>query len=354
MYYRFIATELCCGTLEKYVKETCNGATFESDRELLLQITKGLAHLHQLEIVHRDIKPTNILIFFDETAENSKPLAKLADFGISKILETDKVDFTNTNVANPNGTRGWMPPEVFKEKRFDFTVDVWALGCIFAYTLSVETKHPFGDDANDRLARIIRKEPMLFTQEDLKESFSNDPAAFELIKAMLEIDPAKRPTIGDVENSYFFTPPVTIDFHYNSICNTSFTISNDMQEQRLLKVCKSLKDSDITLDSVPLGSFIYIFEKLARDDSVDVHVKLEFNNTLLHTLCGYYKEENLIDLVQLLLEKGAEVNTENQFGATPLHYLSSYYKNDNQEEILQLLDPKGSKGKLCHRIIHEK
>ena len=61
---RFIGLELCSGTLEDYVKGKFNtGPKFKSEREVLHQVSKGLAHLHQLTIVHRDIKPTNILIF---------------------------------------------------------------------------------------------------------------------------------------------------------------------------------------------------------------------------------------------------------------------------------------------------
>jgi len=66
------------------------------------QVTKGLAHLHQLGIVHRDIKPTNILIFVPDG--DTEPQMKPADFDISKILKNDQDSFTNTSVTNPNGT----------------------------------------------------------------------------------------------------------------------------------------------------------------------------------------------------------------------------------------------------------
>jgi len=84
-------------------------------------VSKGLAHLHKLGIVHRDIKPTNILILEPSLeAPYNKPQMKLADFDISKILKTEGEDFTNTSVTNPSGTWGWMAPEVYESKRFDF------------------------------------------------------------------------------------------------------------------------------------------------------------------------------------------------------------------------------------------
>ena len=126
---------MCKGTLEDYVKEKYQGPKFRNEIEMLFQVTRGLAHLHGLNIVHRDLKPNNILIFVPND-HGAEPLIKLADFGISKGLNTGRDDFTNTSVTNPSGTRGWMAPEVYKMQRFDLKVDIFPLGCIFAYTLS--------------------------------------------------------------------------------------------------------------------------------------------------------------------------------------------------------------------------
>jgi len=170
-----------------------------------------LAYLHQLDIVHRDIKPSNILIFVpsslegasDAAAESIKPQIKLADFSISKALHVDKKDFTNTSATNPNGTRGWMAPEVYKLERPDSKVDIFPLGCIFAYTLS-GGKHPFGDDPDKRSVRIKDGQPMLMVKQDFIEPYSEEDVAFHLIESMLQMDPSKRPTVEKVLDSEFF------------------------------------------------------------------------------------------------------------------------------------------------------
>ncbi len=200
---RYVVTELCKGTLEDYVKGEYQGPKFPNEADILFQVTRGLAHLHRLNIVHRDIKPTNILIFVPD-GDVDEPLMKLADFGISKSLNTDKKDFTNTSLTNPSGTKGWMAPEVYQLKRFDYKVDIFPLGCIFAYTLS-GGKHPFGDDPDRRSFLIKEEKPMLMVQQDLIKpyNYSEDGEAFELIKSMLEIDPSKRPTAGNVLDSDF-------------------------------------------------------------------------------------------------------------------------------------------------------
>jgi len=199
------------------VNNKYKGPKFEGKWEILLQVTKGLAFLHKMEIVHRDIKPSNILIFIPSPLESViyaaaelKPLIKLADFGISKALHVDKRDFTNTSVTNPNGTRGWMAPEVYQLERPDSKVDIFPLGCIFAYTLS-GGKHPFGVDPDKRTVLIKEGNPMLMVQQDLIEPYSGDGVAFELIKSMLQMDPSKRPTVVNVLNSGFFVMfPVSI------------------------------------------------------------------------------------------------------------------------------------------------
>ncbi len=179
-------------------------AKIGDDKEILRQITNGLAYLHGLRIVHRDIKPTNILISLFKDPRK-KPRMKLADFGLSKALESKKEDFTNTSMTNPHGSSGWMAPELYLNERHDFKVDIFALGCVFAYTLSSSGKHPFGDNPDERSIRIKSKGSLQLSQKDLKIPYSQDQTAIELIQLTLEMEPTERPSAEEILQHNFFS-----------------------------------------------------------------------------------------------------------------------------------------------------
>jgi serine/threonine protein kinase len=80
------------------------------------QILEGLEYLHVNNIVHRDIKGSNVLV-------DRNGVCKLADFGNSKRLYCTKND------NQIKGTAHWMAPEVIKQLKYGRFSDIWSLGC---------------------------------------------------------------------------------------------------------------------------------------------------------------------------------------------------------------------------------
>lgn len=221
-----MVTELCSGTLEHLVKGRYKGPPVGDidEKDILLQITKGVAHLHnKLKIVHRDIKPSNVLISFSTTAEvsrNSTALFKLSDLGIISTIITDHRDFKKKKTyVDPHGTHGWLAPEMFDSDSSDngFPVDIFALGCVFGYTLS-GGKHPFGDSPLEQSIGIVEKRKMGLTESNFSKFRSRDSraAAIKLIRSMLRMNPKEqpRPTIDAVLKDPFFSADGAVEGSY--------------------------------------------------------------------------------------------------------------------------------------------
>jgi serine/threonine protein kinase len=109
---------------------------YSESARLLIPVARALDYAHQMGIIHRDVKPANILL-----SASGEPM--LSDFGIAHILESvESTRLTNTGVAI--GTPEYMAPEQAKGEDVDHRADIYALGIIY-YEL-VTGKKPFQGD----------------------------------------------------------------------------------------------------------------------------------------------------------------------------------------------------------------
>ncbi|XP_026470548.1 serine/threonine-protein kinase/endoribonuclease IRE2-like, partial [Ctenocephalides felis] len=185
LQFMYIALELCCATLQDYVDKSLNFKCKTSELELLLQATSGLEHLHSLNIVHRDIKPHNVLLSLPD--QNGFTRAMISDFGLCKKLLVGKLSFSKA--SGMAGTEGWIAPEIIKEERSTAAVDVFSLGCVFYYVLS-HGAHPFGGPLH-RQANILSGHYSLALLED-------KPVAQNILSSMIDKTWEKRPPISAV------------------------------------------------------------------------------------------------------------------------------------------------------------
>jgi serine/threonine protein kinase/LysM repeat protein len=110
------------GTL-KALMQARGALPWQEAVRLLLPISKALAYAHQHGMIHRDVKPSNVLI-----TDSGEPM--LSDFGVTKIIEDEAtVDLTGTNAAI--GTPEYMAPEQATSKSIDHRADIYSLGIVF-------------------------------------------------------------------------------------------------------------------------------------------------------------------------------------------------------------------------------
>ncbi|TYZ64318.1 hypothetical protein PybrP1_007535 [[Pythium] brassicae (nom. inval.)] len=174
----FIFTEwVPGGNLEQNRKRFgCNESIV---RRFTHQILLGVAYLHSKNIVHHDIKPSNILV-------DQHGVVKLADFGASRLISSS----TSVNNESMRGTPNYMAPEAIKQSSRSRKSDIWSVGCS---VLRLLTGLPFwGDKKFDSQISLLYYVAHLETLPPLPGELSDDARSF--ITACLEIDPVLRPS----------------------------------------------------------------------------------------------------------------------------------------------------------------
>ncbi|MDN3024826.1 serine/threonine-protein kinase [Streptomyces sp. S.PB5] len=148
-----------------------------SVRVLGAGLAEALAAVHELGLVHRDVKPSNVLLTLDG------PL--LIDFGIARATDgTASLTSTGVSIGSP----GYMSPEQILGKGITGAADVFSLGAVLAYAATGEPPFP-GDSSASLLYKVVHEEP---------ELGSLDGGLRALVGECLSKSPGERPTPGDV------------------------------------------------------------------------------------------------------------------------------------------------------------
>lgn len=143
-----------------------------SVRVLGAGLAEALAHVHGLDLVHRDVKPSNVLLTMDGP--------RLIDFGIARATDgTASLTSTGVSIGSP----GYMSPEQILGKGVTGAADVFSLGAVLVYAATAGTPFP-GDSSAALLYKVVHEEPELGA---LTGDFR------DLVAACLAKDPAARP-----------------------------------------------------------------------------------------------------------------------------------------------------------------
>lgn len=144
-------------------------------KSFLIQLARGLHFLHSKNIIHRDIKPQNLLL--SEFSPNAT--IKFADFGFAKHLHEASMAQT------PCGTPLYMAPEIFEMKEYDAKADVWSIGCVLFEMCTGEP--PFKGSNHRELFMNIRSKSLR-----LPSNVTLSPEMTEILQRLLELNPQRR------------------------------------------------------------------------------------------------------------------------------------------------------------------
>ena len=201
------------------------------------QIINALIYIHNLNIIHRDLKLENIMVSFDSEKDKEelnmmKAKIKIIDFGFAIILQSEQ-DLTNTAV----GTLLYMDPKILQEfnnqalvdksRGYGKEADIWSLGCI-CYEL-FRGKYPFEAETFDELVGKIQK-----GKYRLPPTTSTELVSF--LSKMLQYDGKARLSAKELINEPFITKNVK-DFTYISIHKNPNQINN-MKEKNNIESAK--------------------------------------------------------------------------------------------------------------------
>merc|ERR1711934_504896 len=140
----YLIFEFCDSDLKKYMNNIRGTLSAQLVKELMFQMVMGITYCHMHRLIHRDLKPQNILV-------DKKGVLKLADFGLARAFTIPIETLTHEVV-----TLWYRAPEILLGgKHYSVGVDMWSIGCIFAELVTKQPLFP-GDSEIDQLYRIFR------------------------------------------------------------------------------------------------------------------------------------------------------------------------------------------------------
>eukprot|EP00042_Codosiga_hollandica_P049581 m.577850 g.577850 ORF g.577850 m.577850 type:complete len:509 (-) comp57916_c0_seq22:878-2404(-) len=206
------------GTLLDELDSHPNGLPEDLIKPIFLQLLKAVEYCHANNIIHRDVKPENILV-------SKQGVVKLCDFGFARSLSGAGAMYTDY-VA----TRWYRSPELLVgDPNYSMPVDLWALGCLIFEMMTSEPLFP-GDSDLDQIHHIVRcfgqlpqrqidqfnRNSHLFSGARIPEPKDHIPLSIrvkhapiphivDVLESCLKLDPAERLTSQGLQEHPFFT-----------------------------------------------------------------------------------------------------------------------------------------------------
>ncbi|PIK46213.1 putative serine/threonine-protein kinase 36 [Apostichopus japonicus] len=196
----------------------------EQVQVIACELVSALYYLHSHRILHRDMKPQNILL-------GKGGVVKLCDFGFARAMSVHTLVLTSIK-----GTPLYMAPELVEEKPYDHTTDLWSLGCIL-YELFVGTP-PFYTNSIFQLVSLIIKDPVKWPK-------SMSPEFKSLLQGLLTKNPSQRLSWPHLMHHPFIADKVTVPDSLSQSIQFPFTEEPTIEVQAAKKKAVEMKKPNV-------------------------------------------------------------------------------------------------------------
>ncbi|KAF7343430.1 Pkinase-domain-containing protein [Mycena venus] len=211
--------EFCEQDLKRYMDQHGNRGALDPStvKSFMFQLLKGTNFCHENQVLHRDLKPQNLLI-------NRKMELKLGDFGLARAFGVPVNTFSNEVV-----TLWYRAPDVLLGSRtYSTSIDLWSCGCIFAEMISgmplfrgkdnndqlMHIMKILGTPSHQQLAKMLKDSPEIVLNREFPQLPKINlaqvlpkasPAALDLLERLLKFDPSERISAADALSHPYFT-----------------------------------------------------------------------------------------------------------------------------------------------------
>ncbi|KAG9641224.1 kinase-like protein, partial [Aureobasidium melanogenum] len=282
-HFLYIAVELCQASLwdlfnlpdvrdeARYQQLQSLASAVQRDvRGALYQLAKGLYHLHDLRIIHRDIKPQNILIAFPKPNKPNELRLVISDFGLCKTLPENVS--TLIDPTSNAGTCGWKAPELISQPKDTASnnghsnishpgtsesssggtmggvkraADIFSLGCLFFWVLT-GGDHPYDDKEGWMQMRELNIKKNNLQNMHKLDLGSDSEEPRQLITAMLAHNPEDRPSAQQVLcHPFFWSPKKRLNF----LCDVSDHFEHEPRDPPSPHLCYLESYSDMVIST---------------------------------------------------------------------------------------------------------
>ena len=291
-------------------KKTKKHFTEEEIWSALIQLLNGLKSLHELNILHRDLKSANVFLF-------KGGIVKLGDLNVSKITRKG-MGYTQT------GTPYYASPEVWKDKPYDSKSDIWSLGCVI-YELCALNPPFRAQNMEELFKKVIRG-----YYPDISNRYSKDLS--EILKLMIQTEVGARPSCDEL----LIMPIIKnrSDFFNNKNNLGKEKDESNLSNKELLSTIRIPKNINNLSRNLPKPNYVSNSFELENNSNINSN-EATINNINKFGYLNMNKKDNIL-LNKINININKRINQFNNISSLSKKNIPIKYKLNNKLEDIYL------------------